>query len=1064
MKINYGAGTQQLGSTISQIGSGFMQISAQKAQMNQEALNKKYTADSGMAEIEMKKFATTWMQDPANLSPSEGVEAVAQRFQTDFDSYFDENSGTLFNDPRHAEEFKNSTGALLSGSYGIKALEAAHEVYTQQTVAQANRAIDTLTSEPSEDIGGTKKKVMQQLATINSTVGLVDPDAAVKAAMEKIDSTHVTQAVNTLVTKNMPENEIFSYINGMTTGKFSGDYADQASGLFNSLEGPIAKETAQVLKDAVVKAKDSQFEGTLANVQTSVAKAVDAGGMFDTREIDKLIQSSPVRHQLKLYKEKNTANSNNDGIIVDDLTSVINQGGDFTSSQWKLVGSLNDPAKSDSLATKMMVSKGQSAIASGKSLIEAVSWVNSFAGPVSATSKMDAKAQIVKTYLDGSSDVAKVAKDLLTTVGYDPGTEEGNTTDIAVPQISLGIMGGVTPIEAGNIDIASRPTVQNDDGSVSTVRSISIEEDGKEVLIPTVVEGKVVSDEEAISYYQITGQNLGRFKNAEEADKYAVALHNAEEQRVASVSDEEAEPVPEETVDNQVDESSVPKQSDWIPAYEAKVKERRDERKKVLTEQKEKVQKEAGISFLDEPESTRPSLNSTLSQEVLLSNMLQIVKDGDGKYITAKELALIKSDETRKTVTGVAAISDSMVVDSPAALSLIDMLRRDPNVMGSTLVSMTRAFVNNGDIKAETVEKGGLTKSYSFAENPNKAELDKVVSDAMELAYPTSQGVVVNGKRSELTRILNPILDNAITMNPDLLGEDFPILRKQIKQFTAASMVNGVISNLGNVAKYLSKGDMSKRIDNLERGDVSAFMKDQKNGGYDLLMDYDLVSSNAMRSSRHDSKEMIMDKVAKAMTPYKDYEDLEENGTQFEKARVLANASFILAGGALENSLTGSFGIKARDMKLMGKQWAFSDSADTGLYFIATDTDLENRGSLGWGMATADSDGVSNMVMFKDYVDPQLSYDIQDLQNQIDSPLFKDAKKIADDNKNISPLGMGGLGFSPVRVQAELDKKYYGVIEEHKKKEEELSALISDIMTYRYNLLGMNATSLPTRL
>lgn len=80
-------------------------------------------------------------------------------------------------------------------------------------------------------------------------------------------------------------------------------------------------------------------------------------------------------------------------------------------------------------------------------------------------------------------------------------------------------------LDSGNIDLTKRPVVKNADGSISTVRSTSVNFDGKEYLIPTVSDdGRIMSVEEAVQQFKASGKHLGVFSNPQDATAYAKEL------------------------------------------------------------------------------------------------------------------------------------------------------------------------------------------------------------------------------------------------------------------------------------------------------------------------------------------------------------------------------------------------------------------------------------------------------------------------------------------------------------------------------------------------------------
>lgn len=81
-------------------------------------------------------------------------------------------------------------------------------------------------------------------------------------------------------------------------------------------------------------------------------------------------------------------------------------------------------------------------------------------------------------------------------------------------------------MEPGNLDLKHRPAYKNPDGSVSSVRSMGAELNGKEYLLPTIAEdGRSMGDDEAIDEFRRTGNHLGVYRNPDDSTRAAEAIH-----------------------------------------------------------------------------------------------------------------------------------------------------------------------------------------------------------------------------------------------------------------------------------------------------------------------------------------------------------------------------------------------------------------------------------------------------------------------------------------------------------------------------------------------------------
>lgn len=151
------------------------------------------------------------------------------------------------------------------------------------------------------------------------------------------------------------------------------------------------------------------------------------------------------------------------------------------------------------------------------------------------TSKLEKQAAAQAAAYDSAAGQA--LDDVLTAFG-----EAGSTV---IPKVLLGAAGSglsgqianmlkdgepvnLEPIiqnRERNINVHNRPIVRNRDGSISTLRSMSINDGGAETLIPTISRfGIPLTPSEAVAEYAATGKHLGRYATPELATAAAKAL------------------------------------------------------------------------------------------------------------------------------------------------------------------------------------------------------------------------------------------------------------------------------------------------------------------------------------------------------------------------------------------------------------------------------------------------------------------------------------------------------------------------------------------------------------
>lgn len=106
--------------------------------------------------------------------------------------------------------------------------------------------------------------------------------------------------------------------------------------------------------------------------------------------------------------------------------------------------------------------------------------------------------------------------------------ETADFLDMEVPEVEKKKEGGSGETDPTLDGSRILNRVKQADGSIATVKTISFSETegGPEILIPTIINNKEVSEEEAKQHYRDTGEHYGIYPNSDEANAAAESLHD----------------------------------------------------------------------------------------------------------------------------------------------------------------------------------------------------------------------------------------------------------------------------------------------------------------------------------------------------------------------------------------------------------------------------------------------------------------------------------------------------------------------------------------------------------
>ena len=357
----------------------------------------------------------------------------------------------------------------------------------------------------------------------------------------------------------------------------------------------------------------------------------------------------------------------------------------------------------------------------------------------------------------------------------------------------------------GNIDLSNRPIVHNDDGSISTVRSMSFEdEDGKEVLIPTVSDdGRIMSNDEAIQQYYTTGKYLGKFDSIDEANKYAEQLHNQQEQEYSKY----------ESNDQLVNNAT--KKTNNTPTFTRKTQSSNNTVQFTLANSKDTQNAVSDIDYkLQNQKQEKNSKNifervGTWVKDLIGSVGVDVKNTATGLYKTVKE----GINERKEAVNNIsddelqnASNKSNFAINQVAPNTLISKINSNNSnqktklIINDTIQDIARSsanglidiannilnFLSYGQLSKNTIPKvidnSALQNSEQYGNYSSQEELTKSIQ---------------NDKKEDLQRfgLYNPSANTVADITTDIAT--FLLLKKAGLGSTSAMVTSGTASTLG---------------------------------------------------------------------------------------------------------------------------------------------------------------------------------------------------------------------------------------------------------------------------